>query len=253
MCRYIFIFLGLIAFTASGQEMIPVNGKIINKATYEPVPSVHIINQNNGTGTASSVDGIFSIEVAAGDTLIFSAIGYSSHSLVITKDLQEVNLVIKLDEKAMELNTVNVFAYKDLASLKRAIVNMDVPIKEDEKIALNIPPATYAPEGSGLILTGGITALINGFGLNKAYNQQQKLKKLKVEANRHRIIREKYNEKVVQQLTGMEEEDARSFIKFCRLPENFVLESTEYEISVAVHRCLDEYKELNQGLPKVSQ
>lgn len=246
MCKYFFFFLSLMAFslTAIGQDQITVKGIVIDKESQDPVPFVHIIDKNKGAGVAGNEDGTFHIKTVPGDTLMFSVVGYSSRTLVVTKQLQEKTLEIKLDPKAMELNSVNVFAYKDLSSLKKAIIDMDVPVEEDEEINLNLPPVSYMPEGSGIVMTGGLSGLLNGIGLNKAYNQQQKLKKLKKEADNRRIIREKYNEQIVQELTNLDEDEVYAFMQFCMLPDNFILEVTEYELAVAVHRCLDDYKDM---------
>jgi hypothetical protein len=246
MCRYFFIFLCLMvfSFSASAQDKISVKGLIIDSESQEPVPFVHIINKDKGAGVAGKIDGSFSIKTMPGDTLVFSAVGYSRHSLVV-KQLQEENLEIKLAPKSMELNSVNVFAYKDLSSLKRAIIDMDVPIDEKEEIALNLPPAGYMPEGGGIVMMGGLSGLLNGLGFNKVYNQQQKLKELNKEAETRRIIREKYNEKIVKEWTGLKEDEVQAFMKFCLLPDNFVLEASEYQLAVVVHQCLKDYKEMH--------
>lgn len=246
MCKYFFIFLGLMAFafTISAQDKIPVKGVIVDSENKAPVPSVHIINKNKSAGVVGKLDGSFSIKTTPGDTLVFSAVGYSRYSLVV-KPFQKENLEIELTPKSMKLDSVKVFAYKDLSSLKRAIISMDVPIEENEEVALNLPPAGYMPEGGGIVLMGGLSGLLNGLGFNKTYNQQQKLKKLNKEAETRRIIREKYNEKIVKEWTGLDEDEVYAFMQFCLLPDNFVLEASEYQLAVVVNQCLKDYKEIN--------
>lgn len=252
MLRYFILFLSLIALasTSFAQEKINVRGKIYDKEAKEPVPYVHVVNHEDKKGTFSNLNGQFSLTAEVGDTLIFSAIGYAKYSLIITKQLKEVYLEIQLDSKAMELSPVKVFAYRDLESLKKAIVDMDVPAKKDDGISLNLPPVIVQPQmqqdGISTIGVGTsfpVEAIINGLGLNKDYNEKVKLQKLLDKEQRKNLAEMKYNPEIVKEWTGLEGDELIAFMDFCKLPEDFIVKATDYELAVAVHQCLDEYKE----------
>ena len=246
MSRLILLFFSLmVALTTADAQEILIKGKVTDKASHETVPFVNILNKHKNTGTASNADGTFKILIDLGDTLWFSAIGYSGYSLLVTKQLQEVHIDIKLDQVSMELQPVKVFAYRDLASLKQAIINMDVPAETGAPTNLSLPPVQPGHNGSDMKIVGvngAITGLINGLGLNKEHNELQKLKKFQDEESRRRQINLKFNEKIVRRWTNLEGEKLTDFMEFCKLSENFILSASEYELALAVHTCLDEFE-----------
>ena len=250
MYRYLLIICSLIVFSASAQDNIKIKGKVTDNSSKEPVPFVHIYNPKTNTGTFTDLYGQFSITSAVGDTILFSAVGYAKYSLVLKEDLEEVYLEINLDTQAMELKPVRVFAYRDLESLKRAIVNMDLPAQEKKGLDLNLPKVTAAPSvtndgtmGGGVVMRGALSGAINALGLNKKYNELQKLEKLRMEDRRKKLADAKYNAEVVRRWTGLEGKSLDSFMEFCQLNEDFVIDASEYELAVAVHQCLGEYRE----------
>lgn len=246
MSRLILLFFSLmVTFTTADAQEILIRGKITDKTSHEPVPFVNILNNHKNIGTASNADGSFKIMIDLGDTLWFSTIGYSGYSLLVTKQLQEVHIDIKLDQVSMELQPVNVFAYRDLASLKQAIINMDVPAEAGGPRNLTLPPVQPAHGGPDMRIVGvngAITGLINGLGMNKEHNELQKLKKFQDEASRRQLLKSKYNEKIVSRWTNLEGEKLKDFMEFCKLSEDFILSATEYNLAFAVHKCPDEFE-----------
>ncbi|MGK7389862.1 MAG: carboxypeptidase-like regulatory domain-containing protein [Candidatus Cyclobacteriaceae bacterium M2_1C_046] len=252
MARYFLLFISLIAITlsASAQEDVKVKGRISDQASNEPVPYVNIINKVTGKGTFSNIYGNFSIAVKAGDTLIFSAVGFGKHSMVITQQLKEVYIEIKLSSEAMELRPVRVFAYRDLESLKRAIINLETPLQESEGVALNLPGITPTPPinhdgitGTGVAINGMLSGAINKLGHNKEYNELQKLRKIKEENDRSKMAQVKYNAEIVNEWTSLEGKKLKSFMEFCKLSDDFIIESTTYELAVVVQQCLRDFYE----------
>lgn len=252
MSRYFLLFISLIviAFSASAQEEIKVKGRISDPASKEPVPYVNIINKAAGKGTSSNVYGQFNLNVRAGDTLIFSAVGYGKQSLVIKEKLKEKSIQIYLDTEAMELKPARVFAYRDLESLKRAIVNMDMPLQNNEGLVLNLPKVTAQPQvnsdgeiSGGAVITGALTGAINSLGLNKEYKQLQKLNQFRKEDNRRKLAQMKYNPKVVNEWTRLKGEKLMSFMEFCKLSDDFIIKSSEYELALVVQQCLSDFIE----------
>lgn len=55
-------------------------------------------------------------------------------------------------------------------------------------------------------------------------------------------IDKKYNVTVVKNVTGLtDDEETVKFMQFCRLPEDFVYKSNEYELYKAILDCYDSY------------
>lgn len=250
MWKTICLFIGLItlSYQTIAQEDINITGRISDQKTYEPVPYVHIINKSQKSGAASDINGAFNIEAQVGDTIVFSAIGYSKQSIIITKDVAGASLDIKLSDESMELKTVNVFAYRDLSSLKRAIVEMAIPLEEKDELVIDLPPidpVSFSESNGGMAgvaLRGGLTALINGVGLNKEYNERKKFNELIALRDRKERAERKFNAELLKQWTDLKDEEIEKFMEFCDLSEDFILNSSEYDIIVSVNSCLDDFR-----------
>lgn len=61
---------------AFSQEKPLIDGVIVDSATLKPLPYVHVVVKNKGTGTQSDAEGKFSLRADYSDTLILSYVGY---------------------------------------------------------------------------------------------------------------------------------------------------------------------------------
>ncbi|MDR0864281.1 MAG: TonB-dependent receptor [Candidatus Symbiothrix sp.] len=78
----------------STQKQINVNGKILDNQG-EPLIGVSVTVKGTGVGTATDLDGDFSLEkIPAGSELIFSYVGYNSQT-VLANDEKPVKIVLK--------------------------------------------------------------------------------------------------------------------------------------------------------------
>ena len=122
----IFIILTSIGSVAQqiDDSKITLNGEIVDAADNSAVPFVHIINTSTAQGTASNIEGRFTIQMLATDTLLFSAIGFEKYIFTLSEnvDTKSINMTIVLDASSMELEPVKIFAYKDEQAFKRAII-----------------------------------------------------------------------------------------------------------------------------------
>ncbi len=83
-----------------------LKGKVIDKATNEPLDRVTLYFPELETGTTTNENGLFSIQLTSGKfKLIVSSIGYETKSLTISLPLEE-ELSILLSESAIEMEEV---------------------------------------------------------------------------------------------------------------------------------------------------
>ena len=61
----------LFIFTISGQSIVYFEGIVIEDKSKDPVPDVVIVNVRNESSSVSDINGFFSLEARAGDTLVF--------------------------------------------------------------------------------------------------------------------------------------------------------------------------------------
>ena len=74
----------------------------------EPLPGVSILVKSTNTGTATDMDGKYSLSVSGGDVLVFSFIGYKAQTISIAD--QKV-LDVVLEDDVEQLQEVVVIGY----------------------------------------------------------------------------------------------------------------------------------------------
>lgn len=128
---YFIIILSFVAFVlskksfASASERI-ILGKIIDNETKEPLPFVSILINATTLGTASNLQGEFSLKVPeqyANNDIIFNFLGYETKRLTVSQLANEDNTVV-LVAYAMELATVDVHPTSAEDYLKKCILKI---------------------------------------------------------------------------------------------------------------------------------
>lgn len=251
------IIFSLYSFSGFSQELIDdlentdieMSGEIINKEDGEFVPYVHIINLSTNQGTTSDLEGRFNISISKEDTLMFSSVGFDKYKLTFSDheiDSDSYFIRILLDQSSYELSPVNIFAFKDEAGFKQDILNMKLP--EDSKPKIVIPgsyggPITSRDLNGGFSLGSPVSSVMNIF--SKEAKELRKYEKVMKEYPRQKTINEKYNMEVVEQITGLKDEDLNKFMLFCKISDDYILTANDYEIVVAVHNCYKEFVSLD--------
>lgn len=111
--RGIFFFLMLLLcfpLSGIGQGTQKLSGVVVDK-TGLGLPGVTILLKGTGTGTATDIDGKFTLTVPVKGTdpvLVFSSVGYKNIELAV-KDLSKIN--VTMEEEASELEEVVVVGY----------------------------------------------------------------------------------------------------------------------------------------------
>jgi iron complex outermembrane receptor protein len=103
-------FLLIIAMTAgSAFAQFEVSGTVIDEETEEPLTGVNIVIQGTSTGTATDIDGNYSLEVPSLDgTLVVTYIGYIRQEIPID-ERTEIDIVLAPDRA--ELDDIVVVGY----------------------------------------------------------------------------------------------------------------------------------------------
>lgn len=99
-------------------QQVKVTGKVTNASTGETLPGVTVVVKGTTTGTATDLDGKFSIEVPGTATLIFSFIGMETQEIAV-QGRSTIN--VQLTSSASQLEELVVVGYgttkvKDLTS-----------------------------------------------------------------------------------------------------------------------------------------
>jgi hypothetical protein len=99
------LFLTLLCSAAFAQRQQVFTGILVDSATFSPLPFVSIRIKNSMHGTATDVQGKFSITATDRDTLIFSLVGYET---IIQPLWNYESSMIRMTEKGIMLEAVTI-------------------------------------------------------------------------------------------------------------------------------------------------
>ena len=98
-------FLLLLSVLVFGQERKPIIGQLLYKNT--KVVAANVVNNTAQINTITDSDGMFEIDVAIGDEIIFSSVQYQIRAVKVTPEIMKKNrMVVSVEENIRELREV---------------------------------------------------------------------------------------------------------------------------------------------------
>ncbi len=139
-----FLFLALVPFCSKAQQktvwqdgtskLIQFSGVVVEGDSLRPVPYTSIIVKKSNRGTISDYFGYFSFVAQLGDTIEFSAIGYTSAGFIIpdTLSTNKYSLIQVLRTDTIHLTITEVYPWPSKEQFKAAFLALQLP--EDDII-----------------------------------------------------------------------------------------------------------------------
>lgn len=165
----LFLIAFLLVSTFCFAQNIEVSGKVNEVATGLPIPGANVTVKNSTIGTATDMDGNFTLSVPQGSTLVISYLGYKTKEVAVTGK----TIAVSLEEDAKALDEVVVIGY---GSQKKKEVTGAVSVVSSETLSkLNPVKVEQALQGtvSGVNVTtqsgapgANLTIRIRGVGTN---------------------------------------------------------------------------------------
>ncbi len=248
---YLVVFLLLISTksilsqtTKDTSKVYYYRGKVVNEQD-KPLVFAHVINARRGYATITDSTGYFKLPAVMNDSLRFSSIGFHTRYLRITPHTKDTAFhIIVLTKREYDLPTVNIYELR-WQVFKSEFMEEEV---QEDKVAKNISnwmANLISEEELKMIYQ---STMAPGFAINykgKAEKQRRKVAKLE---KKYKLIAPKFNDKMINALTGLEGDAIYDFLRFCNFEEDFLINATEYEIMERVLRFWEDYKK--KGLDK---
>ena len=134
---------GTRAWAQAGSPLptVRVSGNVSAAENRQPIPGATVQVQRTHRGLAADAQGAFLITALASDTLLFRAVGYKPHRLVLGgTTLSQLVVQVKLVRDSVQLGEVRVTADRpDRALINRALRNMKRPTPPVTKIPKRAP------------------------------------------------------------------------------------------------------------------
>jgi len=138
------LFLGFIPilFGIHHLKAQDVSGKVMDSGTKETLPGVNVVIKGTSNGTATDIDGNFSLIAQSSDSLVFSFLGYRSQTLAAGN---QNTMTVFLVEDAELLDQVVVVGYGSVK--KKELTGAISTVDGEELTKLNIPRMDAALQG----------------------------------------------------------------------------------------------------------
>ena len=245
-----YLIFGLVFFSFSpvisgqnentGDSLVTIQCQLKSYEERKPIAYAHILNNGLNIGTTSDTLGFFTIVMRRSDSLYISALGFreSYFSLPGFWPSNHFSGIIPVRQKIYMIDPVSVEGFGNYAQFRRKVIS-------------SIPPKTPAEESLEYIQEITREEAIKydkvqvGFNFSIKTKEEKsliKLQKILDQQLKQEIIREKFNEENVGELTGLQGQELRDFMKYCRLSEEFLLNASEYDILFMVKSSYRTYK-----------
>ena len=123
------------------EKIVQLSGLVMTADSSDAVRGVNIFNPYNGRGTFSDIKGWFSWPFLAGDTVLFSAIGYKNRQIIIPEDAGErFTVIMTLEEEVINLPSVEINPFPTEEIFKEAIMAMNLN-EEQENVLRAFEPS----------------------------------------------------------------------------------------------------------------
>jgi len=208
-------------------RVFQLRGKVIDSENI-PVSFAHIVNIRRKNKTITDSTGYFELPVIARDTLRITGIGFVTKYIGIEEAmLKDTSVrIIQLEKRVYDLPTVNVYELR-WQIFKAEFMEQKV---EEDKTAKRISNWM-----SNLVPSDELRMIFQaarGPGFTIPYKSKAERSKKKVEKmeQKYAIISPKFNDKLITNLTGLKGKEIYKFLQFCNFSDDYLIQSSEYEI-----------------------
>ena len=235
----LFILVITLAQTTVAQELFTFKGKITDAKNNAPLYYSIIVNKRTNTGVTSNVDGSFALQVLKTDTLLISSSGYSLRKLPVAKALEQID---------MNSNATSIIAMNNLQyNLKGITIKPDIDLEDFKKQLKKIktPEADRYAKASTLAsaFTSPITYLYETF--SRLEKSKRLVEELTNDDNRLELRRALFKTYLFENYDKLNTNQLDGLIRFCNFNDDYIKQSTEYELALAIKKNYYAYTNQN--------
>ena len=231
--RYTFLLLFSCCFTlcAHAQQLFTIGGSVYKKNYTDKIAQVQVTNISKKLNTLTDNFGVFHIQVAKGDTLLFKKPDFTPEYFVISGSYD-----------------INVY-------MQPVYVLNEVTVKEQsKKQELNDALNQYRKQGvyadgkpkALSFLASPITGMYELFGKNPG--RARRFKEYSKNELEHLEISKKYNKSVIKKLTNMPDNEIEDFMSFYSPPYEIVKNWNEYDVITYINKNYKYFQENKANL-----
>ncbi|MEZ4884946.1 MAG: carboxypeptidase-like regulatory domain-containing protein [Chitinophagales bacterium] len=155
----LFALLTLLSYQDIAAQRLPVQltGVVMSSDSIQPVFYATIRVPGTNRGTISDLNGYFSFVVAAGDEVVFSAVGYQKQKVRIPDGFKHdsYSIIQMMERDTILLNEAVVYPWPKPEEFKEAFLTLEVPDDDYQRAKRNLARETLAEIGEVMAMDGG--------------------------------------------------------------------------------------------------
>jgi len=233
-----------------------LHGRIMEGDTRRPVQFAHVHNFSSRQAVFSDTSGFFHIPAKAGDTLVFSAVGFYYSTTIVSDSLLSNPFfgTFRMSPRIYEIDEARVYALGTYEQFKQRFISLDLSKNKTEMLrrSLQHEAVTAAREADRMeqekkMVEGGGVRLLSVPILTPEEKQMLKLKEIMANESQKNRVYKKYNPDIIKKATGMVDDDeVIAFMTFCNFSDDYILKTSEYDLVVMIVKKYEEFRRMKE-------
>jgi len=238
--------------TADAQTKV-LSGLIRDNITGRGVVNALALNYSTRMNAYSDDNGIFSLEVTVGDTIVLSAVGYYFKKMVVNDSLFGATIPVKFNfmPRAYEITEARILGLGSYNDFKNSFIEMKRPKTQIEKLIENLG---HIAKNEGkeaydqALATGRLEPPRAGIPIRSPEEKERiALAKIMEKEQIKEQVYLKFNPDVIKKVTGLTDDKAiLDFMTFCDFSDEYLLDISIYDLAAQIVLKFEDYK--NNGV-----
>lgn len=213
------------------QNVVKITGRVFDKENlYLPLQQLMVINKRTNNGVFADAEGKFSVNAFQSDTLIFSALGFSTKKICLRDSIikKQYYIEVELQKLQYTLKEISVFGTRSLSDIDKDIAKLDSTRRRRNYSEINglESPITYLYER------------FSKFGRSKQQVADWENEDLKKD-----VLKDLFRLYIKNEIIDLSEEEFEAFIFYCNLSEEFIKTASQFELVMAIKGKFQAFEE----------
>src|SRR5690606_13048432 len=143
VCTFLLAFSPQQAQAQGAAKVVQLTGIVTAGDSLYGLVGASVYVPKAGRGTTTNQYGYFSLAVLAGDSVVFSSVGFKQQYIMIPKNFRgdSYSVIIEMKEDMVALPEVSIFPYSTEELFKRAFLSLKLPDENQKAVAKNLNEA----------------------------------------------------------------------------------------------------------------
>ena len=213
--------------------MVHISGVVFDPLNKGSIPNLMVVNKRTQQGFFGYNTGTFELDALKEDTLIIAATGYTTSMISFSDSAYSTSYHVRvpLSKLEIQLKPVDIFSTRDLEEIQKDIETLGY---NNEDYLITGTEALSSP----------ITALYVAF--SKRERSKRKVTEMRNNDKRRALLKELFRKYVDNDIISLNNDEFDDFIDFCRVSDEFLQRSTQYDFIMYVKKRYEVYRMIKE-------